>query len=362
MTAPTPYGDAALLYFSRGWTDVFPVGSDKTPLAKSPVPVGVTGYDAPPVGWERIKRGTQTRAAGRNLGLRMPRQVIGIDVDDYEGHDGGATLARAEAVLGPLPATYRNSARGDGNSGHRYFRTGMGRVVKPAAERLLTEAYGNGIEILHHGHRYAVAWPSLNPDKGMAQYRWYDEIGGVLHGPPPRVIDLPVLDGAWGELLTAPIDSPAAARGAGGNLRAPRGEALTAESNPDDAFEVAGMAIRRSVAEIRTAEQFNRVLTMKAGSVNKTLGGAGIWFARMANAGLLSLEDARGLLVAAVKANGVHSDGWNVAHGRRWTAESRIADALSQGLNREPFTMIDDGPIRDVARLLGRKVKAYRRP
>jgi hypothetical protein len=360
MTQPTPYGDGALLYFSRGWTDVFPVGSDAHPLAKSPVPggpktVSVTGYDAPPVGWERIKRGTQTRARFRNLGLRMPRQVIGIDVDDYEGHDGGATLARAEAALGPLPATYRNSARGDGNSGHRYFRTGMGRVVKPAAEALLTKAYGGGIEILHHGHRYAVAWPSLNPDKALAMYRWYGPDGLLLDGPPPRVIDLPVLSLAWQELLTALADSPAAARGAGGNLRASK-EVPAAAADPDDVFENAAMTIRRSVAEMRTAEQLDAVLTMKAGAVNKTLGGAGIWFARMANAGLFTLEEARTLLAAAVARNGVHSDGWNIAHGRKWTAASRIGDALSQGLNREPFTMIDDHAPTTVFKQLMRKV------
>jgi hypothetical protein len=354
VTNPTPYGDGALLYFSRGWTDVFPVGSDATPLAKSPVPVGVTGYDAPPVGWERIKRATTTRAARRNLGLRMPRQVIGIDVDDYEGHDGGATLARAEAALGPLPPTYRNSARGDGNSGHRYFRTGMGRVVKPAAESLLTKAYGDGIEILHHGHRYAVAWPSRNPDKGFAEYRWYGPDGFLLDGPPPRVIDLPILSLAWQELLTAPLDSPAAARGSGGNLRASK-EAPAAATDPDDVFENAGMTIRRSVAEAKTAEQLDAVLTMKAGSVNKTLGGAGIWFARMANAGLFTLEEARTLLVAAVARNGVHSDGWNIAHGRKWTAASRIGDALSQGLNRDPFTMIDDHAPTTVFKQLMRK-------
>lgn len=355
MTQPTPYGDAALLYFSRGWTDVFPVGSDKTPLAKSPVPVGVTGYDAPPVGWERIKRGTQTRAALRNIGLRMPRQVIGIDVDDYEGHDGAATLARAEAVLGPLPSTYRNSARGNGNSGHRYFRTGLGRVVKPGAERLLSDAYGSGIEILHHGHRYAVVWPSRNPDKGMAMYRWYDLAAGALDGPPPRVIDLPVLDGAWGEFLTAPLDSPEAKRGAGGNLRAARGEKPAAELDEDDAFEEAGMTIRRSVAEVRTAEQLDKVLAMKDGEVNKILGGAGIWFARMANAGLFTLDEAGRILTAAVKRNGVHSDGWNIAHGRKWTAASRIADALSQGLNRDPYTMIDDHAPTTVFQQLMRK-------
>lgn len=336
-----PYAQGALLYYQRGWSDVFPVGSPRQPIAKSPVPKGVTGYDAGPIGWERIKAATCNSLGRYNLGLRMPRQVICLDVDEYEDHAGAATLAAAEAALGPLPATYRNTARGRGDAGHRFYRTGMGRIAIPGAEEILTKAYGPNIEILHYGRRYAVAWPSLNPDAGMAPYRWYGPDGALLDGPPPRVIDLPVLPPAWQELLTAPIDSPAAQRSGGGNLRAERAPVTEAD---DDLFERAAMPIRRSVAATRTLEQLQRVLTMRVGEVNKTLGGAAIWLARMAAIELLTLEQAREVLLAAVKRNGVHSDSWNAANRRRWTARSRIDDGLSQGLNRDPYVLIDDDP------------------
>jgi hypothetical protein len=94
---------------------------------------------------------------------------------------------------------------------------------------------------------------------------------------------------------------------------------------------------------------------MAQGSVNKTLGGAGIWLARMANAGLMTLEQARELLVAAAIRNGVHSDGWNAANKRRWTLDSRIDDALSQGLNRDPYLIVGGSPT-DVYGQLLRKV------
>jgi len=355
---PTPFGDGALLYFSRGWTDVFPVGSDADPLAKSPVPVGVTGYDAGPVGWARIKKGTQTRAAYRNLGIRMPRQVIGLDVDEYEDHEGAATLKAAEAALGELPPTYRNTARGRGDAGHRFYRTGMGRVAVPGAEEILTKAYGPNIEVLHYGRRYAVVWPSLNPAADYAPYRWYGPDGEALNGPPPRVIDLPVLPAAWQELITAPIGSPAAQRGAGGNLRAPKASGAADAPEDDDLWDSVGEVIRRSVAEAHTVDQFNAVLTMRVGTVNKTLGGAGIWFARMANAGLFTLDEARELIMAATRVNGVHSDSWNAAHRRRWTLASRVSDALSQGLNRPAFTIIDDFPPADVYGQLIKRVAA----
>jgi bifunctional DNA primase/polymerase-like protein len=349
-----PYAQGALIYFSRGWTDVFPVGTDKDPYAKAPVPKGVTGYDAGPVGWDRIKLGTQQAAGRRNLGLRMPRQVIALDVDEYEDHTGAETLAKAEATLGTLPATYRNTARGRGDAGHRFYRTGMGRIAIPGAEEILAKAYGPNIEILHYGRRYAVAWPSLNAAAGLAPYRWYAPGGELLDGPPPRVIDLPVLPEAWQELLTAPIGSEQAQRASGGNLRAER--KATAADEGEALWDEAGLTIRRSKAQDITMSQVVSVLEMKVGEVNKTLGSAGIWLARMANAGLFTLEQAEEILTAATLANGVNSDSWNVANKRRWTMRSRIADALSQGLNRPAYSIINDQPATNVHPQLMRRI------
>lgn len=340
-----PFREGALTYYSRGWQDVFPVGRKGGPrYAKDPVPVGVTGYDAPTVGFERIRRGTEQASGLRNLGIRMPRTVICLDVDQYEGHEGMTTLHAAEAELGELPQTYRNSARGLTESGHRYFRCPLNTVALPGAEEVLEKAYGPNIEILHYGRRYAIAWPSLNPSAGLAQYRWYDP-GGQVMELPPRVWDLPVLPDPWAAILTVPIGSPESRR-AGGGLRTPRG--VKEVTGDDDLFDDPREMWRRSVAEAKAVDHLGRVLRMTEGTVNKTLGSAGIVFARLAEAGLFTLEQAMDLLERAAYRNGVHSDAWNRAARKRWTLSSRLEDAFSQGLAKAPIGLIEDFPATDL--------------
>jgi hypothetical protein len=349
-----PFADGALIYFSRGWTDVFPTGARGGPrFAKEPIPVGVTGYEGKPVGFQKIKATMGTPAGRRNLAIRMPRHIVCLDVDGYDGKDGFTTLAKAEADLGPLPATYRNSARGiESLNGHRYFRLPADKVIKPSAEEDIVKAYGPHIEVLHHYRRYAVAWPSRNPSYGYAMYRWYDP-GGQTMEAPPRVVDIPLLPDGWLPLFATEPGSPESLR-SGGNLRAPR---PAAES--DDAvamFDDVRQTIRRSRAEAATFEQVDKVLHMVNGEVNKVLGGAGIWLARMSASGLLALPDAREVLFAAARRNGVHSDSWNVANRKSWTLASRIDDAISQGLNREPYQIIGDHEPIDVAAALMREI------
>src|SRR4249920_3346557 len=79
---------AAQNYWDGGWPVLeLPAG------AKGPPPPGRTGHegvDLPPTGAET-----------GNLGLRMPADVIGLDVDAYRG--GTDTLKALVAQLGPLP-------------------------------------------------------------------------------------------------------------------------------------------------------------------------------------------------------------------------------------------------------------------
>lgn len=341
---PNPYAEGALAYFRHGWTDVFPTGTPSGPrYAKSPIPKGVTGYEGEPVGFQKIQATVHSPAGRRNLAVRMPRHIVCLDVDGYGDKSGVATLAAMESALGPLPATYRNSARGIGSpSGHRYFRLPADKVIRPAAEEDIGRKYGPNIEILHHYRRYAVAWPSLNPDHGLAPYLWYAPDGQAMDGPP-RVVDVPLLPDAWLPLFATEPGAPDS-RASGGNLRAVR----PVDETGDDIFDDAPVPIRRSRAEMYTMEQIRAVLTMTDGTVNKVLGGAGIWLARMSACGLLSLAEAREVLGRAARRNGVHSDEWNRRNRRRWTLDSRIADALSQGLNRQRYLLIDDHPPIDM--------------
>jgi len=108
-------------------------------------------------------------------------------VDAYGDKTGGASLKDAEDRLGPLPPTWRSTSRPDDPvSGIRFFRVPAGRQW--------ADEIGPGVEVIHHGHRYAVAWPSLHPEGRM--YGWWNPDRLPTSGPP-RVRDLPELPAAW---------------------------------------------------------------------------------------------------------------------------------------------------------------------
>ncbi|MEP6760424.1 MAG: bifunctional DNA primase/polymerase, partial [Sporichthyaceae bacterium] len=195
MTAPF---DRAESYRALGWTGTIPL----PPAAKWPPPAGFTG-DAgrwpAPDDFKRWRRGgytTKDTAAGllhhdaHNIALRMPPAVVGLDVDMYGQKPGRATLAGLEDKLGALPATWMTSSRDDG-SGIRCYRVPPGLIWPTDA--------GPGIEIIRHGHRYAVAAPSLHPTTGQP-YRWLGPDG--TETDPPRPGDLPELPPSWVAYLT----------------------------------------------------------------------------------------------------------------------------------------------------------------
>lgn len=187
MTAHRPTGFAAVagVYVARGWHP-FPLPA----AAKSPPPDGVTGANGIDPTAEQVQRWVELHD-GANVGLRMPLNVVGIDVDEYDGKHGAATLAALEAQYGKLPATWRSTARGDGPSGIRFYRIPPG-VIFPGQ-------FGPDIEAIQHHHRYAVVAPSIHPKTGE-RYRWFD-LADVLGTNPPLVDDLAELPFAWIEGL-----------------------------------------------------------------------------------------------------------------------------------------------------------------
>lgn len=199
-TGTGPFGRAARLYRSAGWPGTLPVG--RGPGQKSPPPSGWTGHGAPYPSDADVGVWEIGPEAYYNLGLRMPEGVIGLDVDaGYGGKRGDETLAALEARLGPLPPTWVSSARA-APSGIRFFR--MPAELDGAPINWPGEA-GPHIEIIQPGHRYAVVWPSTNPDAGSAPYLWRHEgdLDGVADRPPAptALADLPE---AWVRGLAIP--------------------------------------------------------------------------------------------------------------------------------------------------------------
>ncbi|MGR7025570.1 bifunctional DNA primase/polymerase [Geodermatophilus sp. URMC 62] len=150
---------------------------------KFPPPVGFTGEDGRWPTNEEIAAWSGQAGDHFNLGLRLPEDLIGIDVDAYDGKPGGDTLADAEARWGALPPPYVSSARSDGVSGIRLYRIPTG-LDWP-------NVFGPGIDTIRHGHRYVVASPSINPKTGTA-YRWMAPNGSAVAVPDlAQVPDLP---------------------------------------------------------------------------------------------------------------------------------------------------------------------------
>src|SRR5580765_2267056 len=181
---PTPYGDGALAYLERGWAGVLPVPA----RSKKIVIEGRTGHDGiDPTALE--VQYWHARRPTANIALRLPDDVIGIDIDSYKV-EGAETFARWEIEYGPLPPTWRSTARDDGSSGIRYFRVPGGL--------LWAGQLGPGVDIIQHSFRYAMVPPSVHPEGWV--YRWRDPNGYVsLACPSPE--ELPALPESWAAAL-----------------------------------------------------------------------------------------------------------------------------------------------------------------
>jgi hypothetical protein len=126
------------------------------------------------------------------------------------------------------------------------------------------------------------------------------------------------------------------------------GDIVTAKDmtpiTPDDADAFADYASDWTEAEAvkMVRQQCQAVEDAKEGEINSTLGGAARVLGRFVAGGWLSEDRAVGLLVGALDAGGVHSDGWNVTNGKKWTAATVIGAGLANGA-QEPWT-VEEAP------------------
>lgn len=182
-------------YFLAGWQP-FPLrGKDQD------IPGGVTGR----AGRLLIRSDVATWMVtnpDHNIGLRLDG-VVGIDIDNYRKGDvekrGWKTQKLAEERWGPLPKTWRSTARPQGGaSGILFFRVPPG-YLGLVSQLILADPNGErfgDIEICQYHHRYAVVAPSIHPDLGTP-YIWYDPDGNRVIGIVPCVWDLPWLPQPW---------------------------------------------------------------------------------------------------------------------------------------------------------------------
>lgn len=193
-TTPEPFATAALEYREKGWRGVFPLPAGK----KSPPLRGYTGAGAKTPTDDEIERWLRDRADA-NIGMHLPKTVVGIDVDAYGDKTGKQTPAEAERRWGPLPPTVRSTGRTDGVSGIRLYRIPAGVKLAGIIRFTLDDGSTTGdIEIIQNHHRYLVAHPSVHPN-GAVYGRLDDDCAPV---EIPVVDDLPELPAGWLEGLT----------------------------------------------------------------------------------------------------------------------------------------------------------------
>ncbi|MEV6531016.1 bifunctional DNA primase/polymerase [Streptomyces sp. NPDC051639] len=185
------------LYRVAGWLGTLPIPYKE----KKFPPSGFTGEtgkfptDAQCAAWL-----DEYKAA--NIALRVPEGLVGIDIDQYvkdgkqkRGADNLRAMAEREG-LSPLPATWSSTRRDpDGPARIRWFRIPKG--IKFDGQPV------EDVEIVQHGHRYAMVWPSVvaGDEPGeWTQYAWYDPEGAeATHVPPPD--GMPWLPADWVEAL-----------------------------------------------------------------------------------------------------------------------------------------------------------------
>lgn len=206
-----PFADAAGFYRRAGWAGTLPLPPGSKELGLT----GWTGgHDRDPDDATVAYWAANGQAQG-NIALRLPGDVIGLDVDAYDAwrpvrdpatgqvtsrlvhKRGGETLTELETTLGPLPPTWISSAR-PAPSGIRLFRVPPGAVITESA-------LPGDIEIIRRGHRYVVAPPSVHPETGTAYGWWFGSSAAPWYAPgrPPNRDEVPWLPGPWAVRLSA---------------------------------------------------------------------------------------------------------------------------------------------------------------
>ena len=189
------YRDHALAILAAGYSPI--------PLAPATkdgnIPQGFSGYDGVMASRADVETWREDRPDD-NVGARLPKEGIGLDVDAYNGKSGGTTFAGKVQEYGDLPLTWRVSSRFggdyDGVSGIRLYRLPeeyVARASDPDAGWIGGWAH---VDLIRFGHRFVVAPGSIH-DTRRTPYLVLDETTGEITDRLPDVVDLPLLPASW---------------------------------------------------------------------------------------------------------------------------------------------------------------------
>ena len=298
------------------------------------VDMGVPVFSAPPNSsapgtfiypseWQHFKPNhVQVERWRPGWALAMVTGVV-FDVIDVDPRDGGDL--ESLTMTGALPKIYGEAFTPSLGTHHLIGRTHLPKC-KPAPGIDLQAGADDGT-----GRGFIFIAPTVRvsrfgPRKGEpVEYQWK-----IL----PSLKDVQYDDPG----LAALIDLCKTQRPARGNY-GPGQPRVPADLNGDDWFTDAGSIWTMDEAMRVIEGQLEAVQKARAGQVNNALGGAARVLGRFVAGGDWLREDlAAGWLMDALKIGGVHSDGWNVANGKSWTAATCIGAGLARGAE-EPWTV-----------------------
>lgn len=199
-----PFDAAVDIYRRAGWQAPLPVDRGH---GRAPVPTGFTGgrnFDNYPPSDEQLAHWRVTHGKS-NIGLWLPHNVVGIDVDAYGNKTGDQTIKHIEQQIArePLPPTWTSTCRGANQPSRIHFF----RIDGYENARWTTglTRYGGAVDVIRFGHMFARVWPSRKLDRAPfgETYRWFTPSGMMaLHGVVPNVSDLTILPLAWIDAFT----------------------------------------------------------------------------------------------------------------------------------------------------------------
>lgn len=179
-----PWAEQAVPLLTLGWEPIpLPAGQ------KGPPPFGLTGAAGVVIEEGEILDFEE----GSNVGVRLPKGVIGLDFDLYK--DLGL-LKRLQERFGALPSTFITSnAKSPLEGGFTAFY----RVP----EEFISVGNIEALDLIQNKHRYALVAPSLHTSG--RRYSW--RLLGAPQEPvgAPEVELLPELPLRWLEALRAPV-------------------------------------------------------------------------------------------------------------------------------------------------------------
>jgi hypothetical protein len=258
--------------------------------------------------------------------------VTGVvaDVLDTDPRNGGADSREEIIQSGMWPRVY-GTVETPGGGTHEYIhRTRVAKaVVAPGVDLQAGEdsGEGRGFVYLPPTERLARGGPR---DGQMVEYTWREALD------VDYLTDWTEEGDGTTEHLTWMVQNARARRT---TVVSARAKGASGNVDEEDPFDTVWSVWTPESADRVISGQLASVQNAKDGTVNSTLGGAARVLGRFVAGGYLEREAAEAMLLEALARGGVHSDSWNVANGKSWTAATVIGAGMARGED-EPWEVM----------------------